>query len=87
MRRKEPTFHLHFSVDKEETKKVVAKKAKKFLAKKKDATIKRVDGKFVITKHVHGIAIDLMRMQRSWQKFLIIRTGIIGLLYFRWIIL
>lgn len=58
LEKKGTDFPLTFSVDKEETKKVVAKKAKKFLAKKKDATIKRVDGKFVITKHVHGIAID-----------------------------
>lgn len=58
LEKKGTDFPLAFSVDKEETKKVVAKKAKKFLAKKKDATIKRVDGKFVITKHVHGIAID-----------------------------
>ena len=53
LEKKGTDFPLTFSVDKEETKKVVAKKAKKFLAKKKDATIKRVDGKFVITKHVH----------------------------------
>ena len=38
--------------------KVVKKKAKKFLAKKKDATITRKDGKFVITKQVDGVDID-----------------------------
>lgn len=43
-------FPLTFSVDKAETRKIVKKKAKKFLAKKKDATITRKDGKFVITK-------------------------------------
>lgn len=51
-------FPLTFSVDKAETRKVVKKKAKKFLAKKKDATITRKDGKFVITKQVDGVDID-----------------------------
>lgn len=51
-------FPLIFSVDKAETRKVVKKKAKKFLAKKKDATITRKDGKFVITKQVDGVDID-----------------------------
>ena len=51
-------FPLTFSVDKAKTRKVVEKKAKKFLAKKKDATIKRKDGKFIITKQVDGIDID-----------------------------
>lgn len=51
-------FPLTFSVDKAETRNVVKKKGKKFLAKKKDATITRKDGKFVITKQVNGIAID-----------------------------
>ena len=41
LEKKGTDFPLTFSVDKEETKKVVAKKAKKFLAKKKDATINR----------------------------------------------
>ena len=51
-------FPLTFSVDKAETRKIVKKKAKKFLAKKKDATITRKDGKFVITKQVDGVDID-----------------------------
>ena len=51
-------FPLTFSVDKAQTRKLVKKKGKKFLAKKKDATIKRKDGKFVITKQVDGVAID-----------------------------
>ena len=51
-------FPLTFSVDKAETRKIVKKKAKKFLAKKKDATISRKDGKFVITKQVDGVDID-----------------------------
>ena len=51
-------FPLTFSVDRAETRKVVKNKAKKFLAKKKDATITRKDGKFIITKQVDGIDID-----------------------------
>lgn len=51
-------FPLSFSVDRAKTGKIVEKKAKKFLAKKNDASIKREDGKFVITKQTDGIAID-----------------------------
>lgn len=51
-------FPLTFAVDKAKTRTVVKKKGKKFLAKKKDATIKRKDGKFVITKQVDGVDID-----------------------------
>ena len=49
---------LTFSVDTAQTKKTVKKYAKGFLAKKKDATIQRNNGKFVIKKQVDGIAID-----------------------------
>ena len=49
---------LSFGVDADKSQKVFKKTAKKFLAKKKDAVIKREDGKFKITPEVNGIDID-----------------------------
>ncbi|MBQ9156350.1 MAG: VanW family protein [Eubacterium sp.] len=52
-------YPISFSFDEKKAKKKLKKVEKKFLAKKKDATIKRKDGKFVITKEVNGIDMDL----------------------------
>lgn len=51
-------YGLTFSVDAAKTKKIVKKKAKSFEKKKKDATLTRKDGKFVIKAETDGIAID-----------------------------
>ena len=66
-------FPLTFSVDKAETRKVVKKKAKKFLAKKKDATITRKDGKFVITKQVDGVDIEFHPKKKKLTASLQVR--------------
>lgn len=79
-------FSTYLSVDKAETRKVVKKKAKKFLAKKKDATITRKDGKFVITKQVDGVDIDFEANADKLTEVFSKKTGIASLLYFQWII-
>lgn len=56
--RKGTEIPLHFTVDKKKTKKVLKNKGKKFLAAKKDAEIKRVDGAFEIQEEQDGISID-----------------------------
>ena len=52
-------FPLNFSYDKAKAKEKIIALEKEFLAKKKDATIKRKKGKFVVTKEVNGIDMDL----------------------------
>lgn len=49
---------LEFSTDEQKTLNVVKKKGKKLQSNKKDATISRKDGKFVIQDEVNGIAVD-----------------------------
>lgn len=56
---------LEFSVDQEETEKIVKKKGKSFETKKKDAQLSRKDGKFVIKDEVDGISIDFKANARK----------------------
>lgn len=49
---------LDFSVDADKTKSIIKKKGKTLETKKKDASLTREDGKFVIEKEVDGISID-----------------------------
>lgn len=52
-------YPVSFSFDEKKAKKKIKSVEKTFLAKKKNATIKRKNGKFVITKEVNGIDMDL----------------------------
>ncbi len=52
-------YDLTFSFDEKKARKKIKKTEKTFLAKKKDATISRKKGKFVITDEVNGIDMDL----------------------------
>ena len=49
---------LEFSVDAEKTEKIVKKKARGFQTDKKDARLKRKDGKFIIEDEVNGVTVD-----------------------------
>ena len=52
------TLTLAMAFEEDTLEKVMEKKTKKFQTKKKNATIKREDGKFVIKDEVDGISID-----------------------------
>lgn len=57
---KEPrNYKLGFSFDKKKAEKKIRSVEKSFLAKKKDATITRKNGKFIVTQEVNGIDMDL----------------------------
>lgn len=57
--RKSKDYPITFSYDKDKARKKILAVEKTFLAKKKDATLTRKNGKFVITDEVNGLAMDL----------------------------
>ncbi len=75
---KEPKeYELTFDFDRARAKKKILSVEKSFLAKKKDATITRKNGKFIVTKEVNGIDMDLdknmkrligMLEEGSWDR-------------------
>ena len=59
LQKEKKNLDLTYRLDEAKVKKKVKKLAKKFLAKKKDATITRKNKKFVVTEEVNGIDMDL----------------------------
>ena len=70
-------YPIHFSYDETIAREKILTVEKSFLAKKKDATIKRKNGKFIITDEVNGLDMDLEKnadqvinslSQGNWEK-------------------